>query len=310
VLLLPVATDGGMSDPGQDRFSPGRNRMIRRSSGLYHAAWTADITGAYTPHDQPDRIYEKVQRSLIWIKTDEAGSSDLLLERDLVRLHAGAPTGLQAIWQLHLDGDPTLTGSHAEVQLDAPDVDQRLVIDILKPSDAVFSVVDPEGPPDEYPAQVYTYRLQAAAALDQGERVLMNFLGASDEGRAVVQPLLVESSTTEGVLAGTDVLLFAKGIQDDADGGALDLVLDLPTEDPVRVFILGMAPALSFDISAVQNGGTLGLEIHAGAGIAADEGGLLAFLIDGNRDPEALYELIFEDGFETRSTEEWSRVTP
>jgi len=310
VLLLPVASGETATDPGQDRFSKGVSRMIRRSSNLYHSAWVADLSGAYTPHDDPGQYYNSVQRSLIWIKTDEAGSPDILLIRDLVEKRADAPAGLQACWQLHLDGDPTISGTHAELSLTASPVDQLVTVDTLKPAATNFSFLAPEGPPDGYPAQIYTRRLQTTTPLVAGETVLLHVLQAVDVSRAPETVTAVDSSTLEGVLIGTDAALFVKGAQDWNDGGATLLSVTLPAAGAVRVFILGVLPAAAFDISALRDNGNLTLDIQSGRAVPADSGGLLAFTVDEDDVVLPLYSLVFEDGFESRSLEAWSRAAP
>ncbi len=312
VLLLPVSDGGSSTAPGQDRFSAGAARMIRRSSGEYHSAWTAELGGAYTPHEEPERYYDEVRRSLIWIKTDEVSSADLIVLRDVIETGPEAPSGMNALWQLYFDESPAITGSHAELTLGAPSINQQASVDLLAPEGITLSSVAPEGQPDDYPAPVYTWRLEASASLDSSPRVFLAVLQALDEGASPAVPVKVEGTNFEGALIGDILCLFAKAAQTEDGGGEQSLHIEVDTSAALRVFVLGMEPGGIFRAEAAQNGATLSLDVSAGVYIGADEGGMMSFSVDAQRNTAPIYSLgeIFGDGFESRSTEAWARTSP
>jgi len=309
VLLLQVPDEGSPGTPGQSRFATSRNRLIRVSSGEHHSAFTADITGAYSSFREPERYYSNVQRSLVWLKTDELGSPDVMLLRDYINRSPSAPAGLVSRWQLHIDENPTINGRRADVALTAPTIDQQLAIDVLLPADASLTVIEPEGPPDGYPAQIYTHRLMVDTAADVTERVFLTVLQAADSpATAPPTPVTVDSTGFEGALVGSDLVLINKTAQTLDGGGALSLNVGITTTDALRVFVLGMDPDNLFEVAADQNGATLSINIVLGAAIAADSGGMLAFMIDGARSVTPLYAQggIFRDDFETGDLSAWS----
>ncbi len=312
ILLLPEPDEGTPSVPGQNRFVGGYNPMIRVSSGQHHTAFVADTTGAYSPRGEVERYYDVVQRAFIWLKSDEAGSPDIIVTRDLDRRSAAAPAGLAARWQLHFDVAPTITDAHAEASLPGPGADQRLAVDLLLPADVSLTVTPPEGPPDNYPAQVYTHRLMADTADESADRTFLAVIQADDDVDTPQSSTLVQNATFQGVLVGKDLVLVARAPLAWLDGGETALQAEVNTTQPLRVFVMGMEEVTSFAVTAQQNGAILEIDATLGGALQSDEGGMLAFEIDAAREVAPLYppSMVFADGFESGDTSAWSQEQP
>ena len=294
VLLLQQADNEGEPDCVCQRLGRGAapSRIIRVSSGASHTLATADLLGCYRSFYYHSEYYDAVQRSVLWRKTDGAGSSDLVIVYDLVDNAADAPAALERGFSLQLDAAPLITGQRATVQLPAPtgaptgSLDQRLDIAVLLPAAATTATATlahgaPQGQPDDYPGQLYNHRLLVAAPDDEPALRMVTVLRAADETPPALQATPVQSPDAVGVLLEGELVLFPRASQSWTPGGlsraSIDVTLDVTTDLPLVVWWAGFVPGQAYDITVTESGGVVTLGVTPGTAYTADSAGLLVF---------------------------------
>ena len=307
VPLLALSDDPA-DDLDQFRFEPvgRRDRLVRASSGAFHAAVVADLTGAYTSYHLDSRRWQLVQRQLVWLKDAAEDSSDVVLLLDRVEPAAGTPTDAGRRWQLHLDAAPVISGWQATAALG----DQQLDVRVLRPVGAVLTALAPDGPPDTYPGQVYTHRLAIDPAEPATAPEMLAVLQAMDTGATPLTPALLTADQYYAVRL-DDRLVVLPRLQVPAAGDAVGpLEIPVVTSDPLRVFLTGLAVGAPYAVAASQHGPLLDLVVtaDAGGGFRADGGGVLAVDVTAGRQvvPVYLGDAIFADGFESGDLTAWS----
>ncbi|MBI2569742.1 MAG: hypothetical protein HYV63_22285 [Candidatus Schekmanbacteria bacterium] len=303
IPLLQIADEsgGGGDHVGQYLYDPIGNiiRLLGASSGAYHAFSVADMTGAYGSFRQHSENYDRVQRALFWLKTDEAGAPDVVVVYDVIDAGAQAPATLERRIQLHFDAAPVIDAPHATVLLPG-ETPQRVEVSVLAPADATLSAQVPEGEPDTYPGPLYTHRLVAAANASTAAAPKLRFvtvLSAQDIGApAPAVPRTAAGADWRVVVSGSDaVVLPEAGWEEDGSGDAgagAEVSVTIDAAPPLRVWITALAPLGTYAVTAAPSGdgggGTL-LTLAPGGGPRADSFGVLAISVAADYTVAPLY---------------------
>jgi hypothetical protein len=265
VPLLEVDYEGERR-PGQfTTRGSGPSKVTRLASKGRHAYAVADLTPAYRSHYYLDYPFNVVQRSLVWLKSQDGSGPDVVVIHDLV-VNGPDGSGRSRGWTMHFDVAPSISGRTASVTLPGSP-NQEVEVTAVLPSSTTLSTRTPEGPPDEYPAQIYTHRLVANPGSSSVELRSVVVLAAHDAGSSVDAPIAIESGDIVGVRIGDDIVLFPEG-----DAGDVTVSGDLPA----RVWWTGLVPEQGYDLNVSGGGGTVTLSLTSGSGLEADESGMLA----------------------------------
>ena len=278
VLRLEIPFLGPTTEIDQYLFFPSNEqRILAASSAEAYTYAVAETTGAYTSYREHGEDYDRVQRHLIWLKTDGSGSADRVVIYDLVDESADAAPALEREWSLHLDFPATITGRNAEVMIPGGDEDQRLEVDVLLPTAATLELRLPEpGDIGDYPTPLYTHRLVALLPAG-GPLRMVTVLRASDASApGIAAPVAVDVVGHRGALLGEDLVVFP---EDPRPGGWDQASVRVETSAPLEVWIGGMLPGGSFTARATLDGSFIDIVVTMGGDLRADTAGLLAFSI-------------------------------
>jgi hypothetical protein len=300
VLRLQQAMNEGDPDCVCQHLGRGAapSRVIRASVGSAHTLVTSDQRGCYRSFYYHSDYYDAVQRSLLWLKTDEGGSADYLVVFDLVDSATDAPADLTRQWLLQLDELPALSDNVATVTLVGSAVadaaDQQLDVAAVLPTTATLARRAPQGQPDDYPGPLYNHRLIIDANTDAPDLRFVTVLRVGDAPLPVLQTLPIESGDVVGATFGRHVVLFANRplTWDPAATAAAPITATFTAPGlaaPFTLWIAGLAPAASYDVDVVESGDDLTITLIPGAAHTADRAGLLALTVDASGGVTTVY---------------------
>jgi hypothetical protein len=314
----PAATGAGHNvpllaltdaDPQGDQFhlepAGALSGTRRLSSCRVYSYLAADLTGAYTSFHSDSRLWDQVERQLVWLKDADEDADDVIVVWDrTVPAAATSSTAVRAV-QIHLDEAPAVTGTTVSAILG----DQRLDVTALLPADAVVTVATPDGPPDGFPAEVYTHRVMVTPADPSQCDGFLTVLRAADSTAPNMAPELVTATDYVAAVIGDRAAIFPRVSVNDSPGPLSELDITLQRTAPVRVFVTGLTPGARHAVTAQPDAGSTSLHVSAGgSGFRADRGGVLAVLVGADGSIRQLNPLvIFADGLETADLSGWSR---
>ena len=268
------------------------SRIIRASVASSHTLLVSDLLGCHRSFYYHSNYYESVQRSLLWLKTDEGGSSDVLVIFDLVDTAADAPTELTRGWQLHFDEEPLITGSTARLTLTGPTLEQQVDVAALLPATTTLTWESPVGEPDSYPGQLYNHRLVAEANTDERALRFVTVIRVGDEPLPALEATAAEGTDLVGVLIDARLVLFANRAlgwafsESEPEGTAVSLA---DATLPLTVWLSGFIPEAEYDVVVTDDGDELTIMLAPGSNFTADSGGVLVFAIDASASVSQLH---------------------
>ncbi|HJP03558.1 MAG TPA: hypothetical protein QF799_00775 [Gammaproteobacteria bacterium] len=285
----PISWGGGHNtlqlqvhdDRGQYSFNAANTqRIVRASSNSAHSYVGSDLGGAYkSAYDNFD-AYDLVQRSLVWLKSDEASTPDTVVIFDQVHNKPSAGSLSRKI-RFHLDMAPQISDRTATATSNQGDISQRIEIAAVLPTSSSLDHLGPTGAiPGGWPGGYHTHRVDIDPGTGAQQLVMVSVLRTSNADSFVAMNAAgVDTPQVAGAVIGSEAVLFLK---DDLRNttGAVSLVVDVPSSVG-RVWLAGLKPEVSYSVLPVVNGGSISLTINEGSGIATDEGGLLSFELDG-----------------------------
>jgi hypothetical protein len=276
----------------------------RVSSSRSYAYLAADLRGAYTSYHGDSRLWDLVQRQLLWLKDADETGDDVIVIFDRIEPAATTPPMAVRRIPIHVDEAPAIAGTTATVNVG----DQRLEVTALLPTDAVLTAAIPDGPPDEYPADVYTHRVFSTPADPSVCDRFLTVLRASDGTSPAVTPQRIDAPGLHAALIGHRVVVLPED-PIDGDGGPLaQLSLTVPVDAPIEVFLTGLTPGASFDCATEIQPGSVDITVVPGTAFTTDDAGVLAVAVEADGsvaylDPQP----VFYDGFETGNLISWTR---
>jgi hypothetical protein len=258
-------------------------RVVRASSNSAHSYVASDLRGAYTSALDNFAGYDLVQRSLVWLKSDESNTPDTVVIFDQVHNNPSAGSPPRKL-RFHIDMAPQITGRTATATSNLGDVSQRIEIAAVLPSSSSLEHLGASGAqPGDYPGGYHTHRVDIDPGTAAQQLAMVSVLRASNaDGFVAMNPAGIDTPQLAGAVIGGEAVLFLK---DDLryTPGAGNLAVNLPATVG-RIWLAGLKPEVSYSIQAVSNSGSVSLTISedSGSGIVTDDGGLLSFELDGS----------------------------
>jgi hypothetical protein len=282
----PIANGGGHStlqlQVHDDRVQYTYNalntqQILKASSNSAHSYAAADLDGAYTSGYEEFDSYDLVQRSLVWLKSNESSTPDTVVIFDQVHNKSSA-TGLSRKVRFHIDTAPSINGRTATSTTGLGEISQRVEISAVLPTTASLQHLAPTSGSSAgaYPGNYHTHRVDIDPGTGAQELTMVSVLRASNaDGFTAMNAAGIETAQVAGTVIGSEAVLFSKhDLRLAAD--TTELVIDVPV-GVTRVWLAGLRRSSGYNVQLTVNAGLTRLTISPGSGISTDEGGLLSF---------------------------------
>ena len=278
--------------------------ILRGSQNTSYTFAVADTTGAYRSDTQKAYDYQRVQRSFLWLHSDEKSGTDTIVIYDLAdRAGSGATEHAPRLF-FHFDSKPTLAGKRVIIELPegrSGQPTQRAELFAVYPDKVGLGVLAPAGEPDRYPATLYTHRVAIDLPRDARALRALTVLRASDapgSARSSIwdrAPRALARDEWFGVIMDGDVALFPRAAIDDTRTGQVNAAtvqvpVDLSGPEVVRVWWSGFTPNELFAVTAARKGNSMELSVRPGRNVRADDAGLLAVTVASNGSVTPLHD--------------------
>ena len=286
---------------GQNYYGQSDNTkslILRTSSGTTYTYVTAEMAGAYNTFMETDiRNFESIQRSLLWLKDISGNDIDTLLVFDRIQTTPEAESNAIGYSQYHVDAEPTIDGTQAKIALG----DQQLIVDVVTPTSATISNIQPAGGPGgNGDHAIYTHRLKISPGKGKGFVNSLTVLRGSRSGLKLEQPVPVSNDLLQGAFVQGTLVLVPKSQIQEKEASLTSTTIDVPTTQPIKLLVAGLEPEAGYTLNAVQQGSKLILTLGEHGNIKTDKGGILGVYINSSRKilPLDIASNLFSSSFE------------